>query len=78
MERQRFFQLPPGIFQKFLVVLPWHRNINVVVPWNKAFMADSPQKAPMNHEPGDSVLLTDLVYRLQHGKLHFPDSLHLV
>lgn len=35
------------VCKKFIVVIPWHHNINVIVPRDKPFVSNSPQHSPI-------------------------------
>ena len=64
--------------QKTVIVLPEHTDIQVIVPRNKALVADGAQKSSVDHKIRQSMLFTDFIHPVKHLQLHIPDFLHFI
>jgi hypothetical protein len=57
-EESVVIQLSPTSFPEFLIFGPHHRNIQVIVPWNKPTMANSAEHSAHKKAISYPVLLT--------------------
>ena len=58
-------------FDKLFIVLPWHSDIDVVIPWNKALMSDRSKKRTSSEVISYVVMPANFVDFLQHFQFYF-------
>ena len=74
LKHQIFFQPCWSDLHKFIIIFPQHHQINIVIPGNISFMADSPDQSSAVSKIFKPIGFADTFYFIQHFQLHCPNT----